>query len=163
MNSVHFKSDKDNWETPTDLFTVLDREFHFEWDVAADPINTKCKRYYTPEDNGLAQEWQGVCWLNPPYGNAIAKWMRKAFESASVGSATVVCLVPSRTDTKWWWNHAQYGEIRFLPGRLKFVGAENSAPFPSAVVIFRHYLWSGGYAWHWDWRAKPAEAVAIND
>jgi hypothetical protein len=73
--------------------------------------------------------------MNPPYGDAIARWVEKAYRSGQEG-ATVVCLVPARVDTGWWWNHCRYGEIRFLRGRLKFGGGENSAPFPSAVVIF---------------------------
>ena len=74
--------------------------------------------------------------MNPPYGREISRWMRKAFESAA-GGATVVCLVPSRTDTKWFHNYAARGEIWFLRGRLKFGRAKASAPFPSAIVIFR--------------------------
>jgi hypothetical protein len=74
--------------------------------------------------------------MNPPYGRTIARWMAKAVESAAAG-ATVVCLVPARTDTAWWHDYAVKGEIRFLRGRLKFGGAQHSAPFPSAVVIFR--------------------------
>ena len=73
--------------------------------------------------------------MNPPYGREIERWMRKALESAQQG-ATVVCLVPARTDTKWWHRYAMRGEIRYLRGRLKFSNSENSAPFPSAVVIF---------------------------
>jgi hypothetical protein len=71
--------------------------------------------------------------MNPPYGRDIGKWMKKASES----DATVVCLVPARTDTKWWHDYAMKGEITFIRGRLKFGNAVNSAPFPSAVVVFR--------------------------
>jgi len=83
--------------------------------------------------------WDGVCWMNPPYGRTIGKWMRKAYESSLTGS-TVVCLVPARTDTAWWHDYAIKGEVRFLRGRLKFGGSANSAPFPNAVVIFRPML-----------------------
>jgi hypothetical protein len=74
--------------------------------------------------------------MNPPYGREIRHWMRKAFESARAG-ATVVCLIPARTDTDWWHRYAIRGEIRFLKGRLKFGDAPQAAPFPSAVVVFR--------------------------
>jgi len=74
--------------------------------------------------------------MNPPYGREIGKWVKKAYESAQSG-ATVVCLVPARTDTAWWHDYCAKGEIRFVRGRLKFGGSKNSAPFPSAVVIFR--------------------------
>lgn len=74
--------------------------------------------------------------MNPPYGRTIGDWMRKAYESSQNG-ATVVCLVPARTDTVWWHDYAMRGEIEFIKGRLRFNGHKNSAPFPSAVVVFR--------------------------
>ena len=133
---VHFSSATDVWATPSDVFESLDAEFHFDLDVCALPENAKCERYFTTADDGLRQPWSGACWMNPPYGRELGDWMRKAYLSATNG-ATVVCLVPSRTDTKWWHDYAMKGEVRFLRGRLKFGGATNSAPFPSAVVIFR--------------------------
>ena len=116
----------------------LDREFGFKTDVCALPGNAKCERYYTPETDGLAQTWRGTCWMNPPYGRSIGQWMEKAYQSSLAG-ATVVCLVPARTDTAWWHDWAMHGEIRFLRGRLKFErdGSTDSAPFPSAVVVFK--------------------------
>jgi len=132
---VHYSSDSDEWETPQDLFDELNAEFKFDLDVCALPESAKCKRFFSPADDGLAQKWAGVCWMNPPYGQVIGEWMRKAAEAASDG-ATVVCLVPARVDTAWWWDYCLFGEIRFLRGRLKFGGAETSAPFPSAVVVF---------------------------
>jgi site-specific DNA-methyltransferase (adenine-specific) len=75
--------------------------------------------------------------MNPPYGIEIARWVEKAYESARAG-ATVVCLLPARTDTRWWHLYVmQADEIRFVKGRLRFVGAKASAPFPSSVVVFR--------------------------
>lgn len=135
--SVHFSSKTGVWETPRQLFEKLDTEFNFTLDVCALPENAKCRRYFTPEADGLKQVWSGVCWMNPPYGREIGKWVEKAFESAKAG-ATVVCLLPARTDTAWWHTYVMEAfEIRFLRGRLRFVGAESSAPFPSAVVVFR--------------------------
>ncbi len=134
---VHFSSNNDTWETPPDLFRELDSEFHFTLDCCALPHNTKCPNYYTPEVDGLTKSWTGeIVWQNPPYGKQISAWVKKAYEESQKG-ATVVCLVPSRTDTAWWHDYAMKGEIRFLRGRLKFVGATSSAPFPSAIVIFR--------------------------
>lgn len=133
---VHYSSETDEWATPQDLFDVLGREFSFELDVCALPSSAKCERFFTPEDDGLAQEWRGTCWMNPPYGREIGVWMTKAFASARAG-ATVVCLVPARTDTRWWWDTARWGEVRFLRGRLRFGDAKAGAPFPSAVVVFR--------------------------
>ena len=122
------------WATPPELFDKLDAEFHFVLDVCALPENAKCARFYSPTDDGLAQEWRGACWMNPPYGREIAKWMRKAYEESLKG-ATVVCLVPSRTDTAWWHDYAMRGQVRFLRGRISFVGAAGPAPFPSAIVV----------------------------
>lgn len=123
------------WATPQDFFDKLNDEFNFDCDVCATHENTKCKRYYTKDDNGLSQKWEGINWMNPPYGREIGLWMRKAYRSSLEG-ATVVCLVPARTDTAWWHDYAMKGDIRFLRGRLKFGGHKNSAPFPCAVVIF---------------------------
>lgn len=128
-----FSSATDLWETPQDFFNELNKEFDFETDVCALPENAKCKNYYTPEENGLAQEWGGICWCNPPYGRKIGEWVKKASES----NAFTVMLLPARTDTKWFHEYI-YGkaEIRFIKGRLKFGNSKNSAPFPSMIVIF---------------------------
>src|SRR5262245_24182991 len=106
-----------SWTTPPDLFHVLDREFHFTLDVAAQPDNALCTRFYTPEQDGLSQSWAGdVCWCNPPY-REVGPWIRKAAEEAQAG-ALVVCLVPASTDTQWWHTWViPYAEIRWLQGR----------------------------------------------
>lgn len=135
--AVHFSSKTSVWETPKDFFEKLDREFGFTLDVCALPENAKCKHFFTPATDGLKQEWKGVCWMNPPYGREIGQWVKKAYQAALYG-ATVVCLLPARTDTGWWHDYVMdANEIRFVQGRLRFVGAESSAPFPSAVVVFR--------------------------
>ena len=137
MNPVHFSSKTVVWETPQWLFDELRQEFPFSLDVCALPENAKVGAFITPEKDGLAQEWRGVCWMNPPYGREVSKWVRKAAESAKEG-ATVVCLLPARTDTAWWHDYILgKAEVRFLRGRLKFSGSKANAPFPNAVVIFR--------------------------
>ena len=136
MNKCMFTSATDEWATPQNFFDELNAEFGFQLDVCATPENAKCPKYFTKADDGLAQKWEGVCWMNPPYGKNIGKWVRKAFESAQDG-ATCVCLLPARTDTKWWHENCMKGEVRFIRGRLKFGNAKHSAPFPSAIVIFR--------------------------
>jgi phage N-6-adenine-methyltransferase len=128
-------SNSDRWETPQKLFDELNQKYNFELDVCALPENAKCENYFTPEVDGLKQDWTGVCWMNPPYGREIGKWMKKALESSRNG-AIVVCLVPARTDTAWWHDYAMKGEIEFIRGRLKFGNSKNSAPFPSAIVVF---------------------------
>ena len=129
-----FSSKTDIWETPQNFFDKLNEEFHFQTDVCALPENAKCKNFYTPEQDGLAQEWSGTCWCNPPYGRQIGKWVRKASES----KATTVMLIPARTDTAWFHDYiCGKAEVRFVRGRLRFSGAKVNAPFPCMVVVFR--------------------------
>ncbi len=135
INKGLFTSNTDDWATPQDFFDKLNREFNFELDVCASDTNHKCSKYFTVEDDGLKQEWKGICFMNPPYGRVIGEWVKKAYES-SLNGATVVCLVPARTDTTWWHRYCMKGEVRLVRGRLKFGDGLNSAPFPSAVVIF---------------------------
>ena len=132
VNSGMFSSATDMWATPQDLFDKLNAEHHFTLDVCAIAENAKCPRYYSPADDGLMQDWVGVCWMNPPYGREIGRWVQKAYES----KAKVVCLLPARTDTKWFHEYCVKGQITFLRGRLKFGGSKNSAPFPSMLVVF---------------------------
>lgn len=136
-----FAHNTDDWKTPQDLFDVLDEEFHFGIDVCASAENRKCLNFFDKNDDGLRQNWggYGTIWCNPPYGNVISWWVRKAVEEASKGHTTVM-LIPARTDTRWFHDYVYKKpnvEIRFIKGRLKFGGAKNSAPFPSMIVIFK--------------------------
>jgi site-specific DNA-methyltransferase (adenine-specific) len=138
MTNVHFSSKTPEWYTPAEFFQRLNAEFNFTLDPCSTHENAKCEKHFTKEDNGLAQSWQGeTVFMNPPYGREIGDWMRKAYESCTKDGATVVCLVPARTCTAWWHDFAMKGEVRFVRGRLKFGGSADSAPFPSAVVVFR--------------------------
>jgi phage N-6-adenine-methyltransferase len=131
-----FSSNTDLWSTPQDLFDDLDRVYRFDVDVCATQENAKCATFYTREQDGLAQEWRGTCWMNPPYGREIGKWVAKARRSAEENGATVVCLLPARTDTRWWHEHCAFGRVSFIRGRIKFGGSTTGAPFPSAIVVF---------------------------
>lgn len=144
QNHVTLTSKSIIYGTPLWLFKELDAEFHFTTDVCSIPELALCDHYYTPEVDGLAQEWRGACWMNPPYGKEIGKWIRKAYESSLAG-ATVVSLLPARVDTKWFhdwvWNKA---EIRYPRGRLTFRGAVSvstrkrwQAPFACLIAIHR--------------------------
>jgi phage N-6-adenine-methyltransferase len=133
MNPGMFTSKTDLWSTPQKFFDVLDAEFDFEVDVCATAENAKCPAYYTVEQDGLSFPWSQRCWMNPPYGREISKWVRKAHDDSRMYHSLIVCLLPARTDTAWWQRAAA---IRFVRGRLKFGESTNSAPFPSAVVIF---------------------------
>ena len=133
-----FSSKTGNWATPQEFFDLLNEEFNFEIDLACEKETAKCDKYYTKENDGLDKVWNKVSWLNPPYGNVIGFWVQKAYLSAKFDGGTIVCLIPSRTDTKWWHDYVMKAkEIRFVKGRLKFGGLKSSAPFPSAVVVFQ--------------------------
>src|SRR5579875_1125348 len=135
LNRGMFSSLTPEWPTPDAVFQALDRRYQFTLDACATAENAKCERFFTPEQNALQQDWSGAVWLNPPYGRQIGHWLKKAYESSQNG-ATVVCLVPSRTDAAWWHRWVVKGNIFFIRGRLKFGAAQNSAPFPSAIVVF---------------------------
>lgn len=165
MNDALFSSATDEWATPQEVFDLFNERFKFNLDTCATKENAKCKVFFTKEDNGLSKNWGGVfrqrCWMNPPYGNpekeckkdckkkkcvkrgyhceqyvpGIIDWIGKAITEVFAG-ATVVCLLPSRTDARWFreaWKYAS--EVYFIKGRLKFGGAKNSAPFPSCVFV----------------------------
>ena len=133
---VHFSSASAEWETPQDFFDSIQREFHLTLDVCATNENHKLWDWFTKEDDGLAQNWNGWrCWMNPPYGREIGKWVEKA---ATGGATIVVALLPARTDTRWFHQYIyNKAEVRFIKGRLKFGGHKNSAPFPSMLVIWK--------------------------
>jgi phage N-6-adenine-methyltransferase len=136
---VMFSSNKDDWETPQSFYNALDREFHFTLDPAASHDNHKCEPYFTKEQDGLKQSWQGhIVFCNPPYGRKVGEWVKKGYEESLKPNTKVVMLLPARTDTKWFHDYI-YGkaEIRFIKGRLKFGGCKDAAPFPSMVVIFK--------------------------
>jgi site-specific DNA-methyltransferase (adenine-specific) len=132
-----FTSRTEEWETPEYVFLALKKEFDFQVDVCATSENAKCKIYFDKSVDGLKREWSPFrCWMNPPYGRDISKWMKKAFAESQRG-ALVVCLIPSRTDTKWWHDWVmKSSEIRFVSGRISFGISKNSAPFPSCIVIY---------------------------
>jgi len=134
--NIHFSSKTDNWATPQYLFDILNESFKFDIDVCASKENAKCERFFTKEDNGLLQKWSGNCFMNPPYGREIGKWVKKAYEESLSGN-TIVCLLPARTDTKWFHDYCAHGTITFIKGRLKFGNSKNSAPFPSMTVVFK--------------------------
>ena len=145
VDKVLFSSKREDWETPQDFFDRLDAEFHFTLDAAASPENAKCEHYYTKEDDALTllgehRIWPGRVWCNPPYTKdwrVTYDFVRTGYESSLFG-ATVVMLLAARTDTQWFHDYAMNAaEIRFVKGRLQFVGGESKATFPSVVLVFK--------------------------
>ena len=140
INKGMFTSNKDDWETPQDLFEELNSQFNFNLDAAASKKNAKCKRYFTKKDDALKQEWgNNVIWCNPPYGKQIGKFVEKAYYTwLKFPKSIVVMLLPARTDTKWFHEYIyNKAEIRYIKGRIHFSGSKNGAPFPSMIVIYK--------------------------
>jgi len=140
-----FSSKSHEWGTPDKLFKNLDDQFNFTLDPCASSLNAKCEKFYTVEDDGLSKSWKGErVFCNPPYGRKIGHWVKKAYEEARHPGTTVVLLIPARTSTKYWHDYVMSAEmIYFVRGRLSFTNsktgeATNAAPFPSAVVVFKH-------------------------
>lgn len=133
-----FTSKRIDWETPPKVFDPLHEKYRFTLDVCATPKNAKLPKYFTPKVNGLIQSWHGHrCWMNPPYGTYIKEWVKKAALEGD-DETLIVGLVPSRTDTQWWHKYVigKASHIQFIKGRVKFVGAPATAPFPSAIVTW---------------------------
>jgi site-specific DNA-methyltransferase (adenine-specific) len=151
-NKLMFSSISNEWETPRELFDILNREFHFTLDPCATDDNHLCDKYFTIEDDGLMYSWfYETVFCNPPYGRYIGKWVKKCYESSIYFGSTCVMLIPARTDTKWLHDYIyNKAEIRFIKGRLKFVNRLlpswnkegnyklQSAPFPSMIVVFKN-------------------------
>lgn len=137
-NDVMFSSKDMTYETPQWLFDKLNSIFRFTLDVCAVPETAKCDTYYTPEIDALKQNWEGICWMNPPYGRSVSKWIKKAYDESVKNSSTIVCLIPARVDTRYQHEIVfKYAKtICFIKGRLKFGHSTNSAPFPSQIIIF---------------------------
>lgn len=141
FNANRFASRKQDWTTPDEIFAPLHAEFGFTLDAAASVENARAPAYFTAEQNGLKQNWgRHVVWLNPPYGETtggLSAWVAKSVDAASKG-ATVVMLIPARTNTVWFHDHClARGEVRFIKGRPKFGDADHGLPQPLCLVIFR--------------------------
>ena len=142
MNKALLTSKKQNWETPPEVFEPLNKEFNFTLDPCAEKHTAKCEKYYTVNENGLFQDWQGeTVFVNPPYGRHLTKWIAKSYLESEKENTLVVMLIPSRTDTKYFHDIIKpfSSEIRFLRGRIKFLAAGKrklAAPFGSMIIIF---------------------------
>jgi phage N-6-adenine-methyltransferase len=132
-----FMSEREDWATPQAFFDHLNTKYGFTLDACATADNAKCPNYFTPDDDALTKRWKGTVFCNPPYSHNIGRWVRKAREEALRG-ATVVMLIPARTDTSWFHKYIFGGarELYFVSGRLRFSGSNVNAPFPSCVAVF---------------------------
>ena len=143
VQKVIFSSKTGEWATPQDFYDKLNWRFGpFSLDPCATTHNAKCLNFFTEQDNGLDEDWDGfTAFVNPPYGRSIGDWIRKGYEESRKPNTKVVMLIPARTDTKYWHDYVmRASEVYFVKGRLKFGDSQNSAPFPSAVVVFDNNL-----------------------
>ena len=151
-----FSSKSNEWETPVDFFNKLNRRFKFTLDPCSTHANNRCLKHYTMEEDGLSKSWKGeTVFVNPPYGD-VGAWVKKSYEESTNNGATVVMLIPSRTDTKYWHDYIMQSAsaIYFVKGRLRFYNKviadytgksdTSPAPFPSVVVVFGGLRWTPG-------------------
>ncbi len=135
-------SERQDWETPMSFVKLVEKKINktFDLDVCTYDHTTKAPKWFTEADDALTKEWsEPTCWMNPPYGGALPTWLKYAYEQSQKHNNTIVCLIPSRTDTAWFHDWAAKGEIVFLRGRIKFEqqGEITGTPaFPSMIVIF---------------------------
>lgn len=166
MDKIHTSSQSGDWETPKSMVERLSHFFYWDLDVCASRPNV-CENFFSPEDDGLAQDWHGLCWMNPSYGKKrkIGDWIAKARKQGTTyEDTTVVCLLPARTGTHWWHDNVPYADyVVFVEGRLRFdlpggEEAPHSAGFPSALVVFGKLNTSQKLAlslWGWALEVMP--------
>lgn len=138
-------SDKQDWETPQELFDNLNNEFDFELDAFASDKNAKCKHFFTEQDDSLQQDWTKYksIFINPPYTSKVQDEVLKKINDtiSSNWRGVIVLLIPARTDTKRWHDYIfnKADDIRFIKGRLRFEidgVPRGSSTFPSAVIVY---------------------------
>jgi phage N-6-adenine-methyltransferase len=154
-------SDSDSYGTPAWVWQPWHKLFNFVLDAAASDANRlPCvTTWYTKEKSAFDQDWVkdsegGTVWCNPPYGKKdgpIDSWIQKARAEARRG-ATIVMLLPSDTSTRWfhglWDDHLARESgtttikvsVRFVQGRIRFVGAKDPAKFGSIIVVLEPHV-----------------------
>ena len=149
LSNPLLSSARDDWETPSDLFDACHAEFGFDFDAAAIERNAKLPRFIGPDDDALKARWSDYgrrAWLNPPYGRKIGAFLDAAVRALDDGVDVVVALVPARTDTAWFQRALSTAyAVWFLRGRVRFVGADAGATFPSALIVWNRANRTFGY------------------
>lgn len=131
-----FKSNKEVYSTPAKLFNKMNDEFAFTLDVCANSENKKCEKYFDETDDGLKQNWTGVCWMNPPFNKNLKKWVIKARDESNKHKSIVCCLVPFRGNTIWFRDVCMDAEIRFIIGEVNFNELNRGLWLPMCFMIF---------------------------
>lgn len=116
----------DNWATPKKFYDDLNKEFNFNFDPC--PLNLD---EITNENDGLLIEWGERNYINPPYSRSLKeKFVIKAIEESKKGKLCVM-LLPVSTSTKLFHDHIlpNAKEIRFVKGRIKFLGVNTKGEY----------------------------------
>jgi len=151
ITSGLMSSNKQDWSTPQEFMDKL--PVTFDLDVCAYDSTTKAPKWFTEADDAFTKQWEGRCWMNPPYGQALPKWLEKAYKESLCSYCDAIwCLIPARTDTKWFHNIACKGKIILLKGRVSF--EQNGKPvgspaFPSMLVIYDKKVNPAIVTWDW--------------
>ena len=124
------------YSTPLKIVEPLINEFDITTDVCASELNHKLPKYWNKEDNALTKEWVGNCWMNPPFSRDLRHWVKKAHNEALKNGGTKVCLIPVRSNTKWWADIINDAEIRFINGEVNFNDEPRGLWLPMCIVIF---------------------------
>lgn len=131
-----FKSDSVEYSTPIALVKPLISEFNLTKDVCASEFNFKLPDYWTETDDAFTKNWVGNCWMNPPFSKNLKNWVKKACKDAEWLGGTKVCLLPVRSNTKWWAEVAPKSEIRFINGEVNFNNEARGLWLPMCIMIF---------------------------
>ena len=141
MTRVEHRSQAADWQTPEDILERVRKIAPIGLDPASCKSNpTKAKVHlYPPKHDGLKAEWShaGLVYINPPYGRAYnRKWGAKIAFEGVVKQAEIVALVAVRPGSKWWQGMWTADRICFVDHRVRFVGADNGAPFDTALCYW---------------------------
>lgn len=142
----NFKSETIEYSTPVSLFHPLAIEFNLKRDVCATKDNTKLPMYWEIKDDALNQEWKEDCWMNPPFNRQLSKWVKKAHSESLKNKNTIVCLIPVRSNTKWWRNTIKDAEVRFIIGEVNFNNLKRGLWLPMCIVIFGNKAKVGSFS-----------------
>lgn len=144
--NIEFKSESIEYSTPLKIVEPLIEEFRLTRDVCASSTNNKLPDYWTKEHDALSQSWKGNCWMNPPFSRDLSKWVKKAYRDTEQFGGTKVCLIPVRSNTKWWAEVVLKSEIRFINGEVNFNDETRGLWLPMCIVIFGEQAKQGHFS-----------------
>lgn len=138
----HHKSKTDGWATPQAFVEPLsDAVGGFDLDPASGAeAEPHAEETYTAAENGLASEWFGTVWLNPPFSEK-TDWLEKAYREYHDGNVELaLILLPVDTSTQWFHDYVTEADLLwFKEGRLKFRGGGGRNRNPNFGVMIAVY------------------------